>query len=228
MKEVFYELGFDEKETQIYLALIKLRQGKVSDLLKITKIERRTIYDVLERLVQKGYATFFKENNTLVYKPINPELIVKKLDKQKNEFEEIIPQIKDLESKESNTEVEILKGRQGITTIFQEILQTKEHLGMGDLAPFIGEYKREAKRFILGMIKSNHKEKILYPKGQKIEKIKTGEYKEINKDKLPTIQTIIYENTVVQFILDEVPYMIKIKNKKVADTHRDYFYKYWN
>ena len=227
MKEAFYRIGFDEKETDIYLSLIKLNRSKVSDLLKVTKIERRTIYDVLERLLQKGYVSYFKENNTQIYKPINPEIILKKLEDRQKDFEKIIPQIKSLEGKESHTEVEILKGKQGIRTIFQEILNEKEHLGMGDLEPFLKEYLLEAKRFIEQMIKTKHKEKIIYPKGQKITKTKYGEYKEISKDTLPLIQTIIYGDVVVQFVLDDVPKIIKIKNKEVADTHKDYFYKYW-
>ena len=74
---------------------------------------------------------------------------------------------------------------------------------------------------------NNHKEKIIYPKGQKITKTKLGEYKILEKDLLPPIQTIIYGNTVVQFVLDEIPILIKIKNEKIAKTHKDYFYKYW-
>ena len=227
MKEIFYDLGFDKKETEIYLALTKLNQSRVSDLLKVTKIERRTIYDVLERLLQKGYATYFKENNTQIYKPIKPEIILKKLEDKQKDFEKIIPQIKSLEEKENHTEVEILKGKQGIWTIFREILNEKEHLGMGDLEPFLKEYLLESKKFIEQMKKTKHKEKIIYPKGQKITKTQFGEYKEISKDLLPPIQTIIYKDTVVQFILDEVPKLIKIKNKGVAKTHKDYFYKYW-
>lgn len=227
MKEIFYQIGFDEKETQIYLTLTKLKTGKVSDILKKTKIERRTIYDVLERLIQKGYVTYYKENNTQIYKPVNPEIILKKLEEQKEDFEKIIPQIKSLKEKENHTEVEILKGKQGIRTIFQEILNEKEHLGIGDLEPFLEEYQLDAKKFVNQMIKLNHKEKIIYQKDQKITKIKTGEYKVLEKDSMPPIQTIIYADTVIQFVLDEIPILIKIKNKKIAKTHKDYFYKYW-
>ena len=227
MKEIFYELGLDEKETEIYLILIKIRKGRVGDILRKTKIERRTIYDVLERLIQKGYLTYYKENNTQIYKPIDPENILLKLEEQKQEFKKIIPQIKSLEEENTETEVEILKGKQGIRTIFQEILQYEEHLGIGDLNPFLNEYKNEAKRLIDGMKKTKHKEKIIYKKGQKIVKTKNGEYKQLNKEQLPIIQTIIYGNTVIQFIIEENPTLIKIKNKKIAETHKEYFKILW-
>jgi len=69
MKEQLLAIGFGNKDAEIYLALIKFERANISELIKKTSIERRTIYDVLERLIQKGWASFSEEtrNNIAGY-----------------------------------------------------------------------------------------------------------------------------------------------------------------
>jgi sugar-specific transcriptional regulator TrmB len=53
MDEIKHIFQLDDKESKIFSALIKLKKASVNALMKKTNIERRTIYDILERLIQK-------------------------------------------------------------------------------------------------------------------------------------------------------------------------------
>lgn len=231
MKDVLRRIGFDEKEITIYLALLKSGKASVSELLKHTQIERRTIYDVLERLVQKGYASYYEENKKRVFVPTKPEIILTELEQNKIMFENIIPKLTQLEGSPKDAKVEILKGIKGLTTIFYEIIEQKrEHLAFGDIKPLIVEerYSRLVKHFLRSMVEKGLKEKIIYPKGEPVNKVKGGDYRAVDKELVFPSPTLIYGDVVTQYIYTDPLTIIKITSKEVADTHRKYFDYFWN
>lgn len=54
IEKTLKELGFSEKEILIYLALVKEKNASVLKISKNTKLPRSTVYDLLEKLIQKG------------------------------------------------------------------------------------------------------------------------------------------------------------------------------
>jgi sugar-specific transcriptional regulator TrmB len=230
MKEQLLEIGFQEKDADIYLALTALKQSTIADLIKKTSIERRTIYDVLERLMQRGFASYFEENGKKIYLPTKPEIILSELEQKKENFEKIIPKLKSLEENKEQARVEILKGVKGLKTIFTEIINSKEtHYAFGNIALFISDekYKSAVEMFLDYLEGRNVKEKIIYPKGEPIKKIKGGQYKPLDKSLIPPTPKIIYGNTTVQFIFTDPITIIKIENKEITKTHKKYFESFW-
>jgi sugar-specific transcriptional regulator TrmB len=230
MKEKLISIGFGEKDAEIYLALIRLEKASIADLMKKTSIERRTIYDVLERLIQRGWAGYFEENGRKYYLATSPEIILKDLEQKNKEFEKIIPELTSLNEKSSEAKVEILKGVKGLRTIFLEIIHLKEtHYAFGNIAPFISDekYTPAVKEFLEYLEGRGIHEKIIYPKGEPIKKIKKGEYKAINKELIPPTPTIIYGDVTAQFIFTDPITIIKIKSKEITDTNRRYFDTFW-
>ena len=230
MKEQLLEIGFQGKDAEIYLALMALGKACMVDLMRKTKIERRTIYDVLERLIQKGWASFFEEEGKKYYLPTKPEIILSSFEQKKENFEKIIPQLNELETKPSETRVELLKGVKGLQTIFLEIIKTKQmHYSFGNISPFISDkkYKPAVDLFLEYLEGRDVKEKVIYPKGEDIKKIKGGQYKAIDKKFISPTPTIIYGDTSVQFIFTDPITIIKIKNKDIAKTNKNYFDTFW-
>ncbi|MFW6283117.1 MAG: TrmB family transcriptional regulator [Minisyncoccales bacterium] len=230
MRQQLLEIGFQEKDADIYLALTTLKQATIADLIKKTSIERRTIYDVIQRLIQKGFASYFEENGKKVYLPTKPELILSELEQKKENFEKIIPKLKSLEESKEQARVEILKGVKGLKTIFTEIINSKQtHYAFGNIAPFISDekYTSAVNMFLDYLEGRNVKEKIIYPKGEPIKKIKGGQYKPLDKSLIPPTPTIIYGNTTVQFIFTDPITIIKIENKEITKTHKKYFEGFW-
>lgn len=230
MNEALRDIGFDEKETEIYLALLKTSRGTVSELLKHTGIERRTIYDVLERLVQKGRVSYFEENSTRTYQAIAPEIILEDIKEKQHQFQAIIPRLHQLKASPQHAKVEILKGVKGLMAIFHEIVAgSHEHLAFGDISPFINDekYKLIVKKFLLQLEENKLGEKIIYAKGDEVKKIKKGEYRAIEKSLIPPAPTIIYGDVVTQVVFTNPLTIIKTTSKELAETHRQYFEHFW-
>jgi sugar-specific transcriptional regulator TrmB len=230
MKEVLEAIGFDEKEITIYLALLKVGQASVNELLQQTQIERRTIYDVLERLVQKGRASFYEENKRRVFMPTKPEVLLLDLEQKKESFKQIIPKLTQLEMQPKEVKVELLKGTQGLQTIFHEVIQKKcNHIAFGNISPLIYEkrYARIVKTFLQANEEQGLQEKIIFTKGDPINKIKKGQYRAVEKALVFPTPTLIYGNVVTQYIYTEPLTIIKITSDEVARTHKKYFEHFW-
>ncbi|MDA3837215.1 MAG: BlaI/MecI/CopY family transcriptional regulator [Nanoarchaeota archaeon] len=230
MKKELLAIGFQNKDADIYLELMKSGKATILDLTKRTSIERRTIYDVLERLMQKGFVSYFEENKKKIYLPTNPEIILNEFEERKSKFEKIIPQLNSLDKKKDEAKVEVLKGVNGLKTIFLEIISQKQmHYSFGNISPFISDkkYIPVVKTFLEYLEGRGVKEKIIYPKGESINKIKGGQYKSIDKSLIPPTPTIIYGDTTAQFVFTDPITIIKIQNKEITKTHKRYFDTFW-
>lgn len=231
MKEQLLAIGFNDKDAEIYLALIKLEKANIAEIMKTTSIERRTIYDVLERLIQKGWASYFEENGKKYYLPTKPEIILQDLENKKENFQKIIPKLNSLKEKSSEAKVEILKGTKGLRTIFMEIINLHEtHYSFGNITPFISDekYVPAVKDFLSYLEERSVKEKVIYPKGENIVKIKGGQYKELDEKLIPPTPTIIYGDITAQFIFTDPITIIKISSPEITKTNKKYFDTFWN
>ncbi len=230
MKEQLIQIGFGNKEADIYLSLIKLGKANIAELMKKTSVERRTIYDVLERLMQKGWVSYYEENKKKYYVPVKPELILEDLEYKKQEFKEIIPKINLLKEKKSLTNVEIYKGIKGLKTIGLDILKSKStHYSFGNISPLISnpDYAPLVKEFLETLEARKIKEKVIYTKDETIKKIKGGQYKAISKKLIPPTPTIIYDNITIQYIYTDPLTIIKITSSDIAKTNKKYFEMFW-
>ncbi|MCF7872044.1 helix-turn-helix domain-containing protein [Candidatus Woesearchaeota archaeon] len=230
MKEQLEAIGFDSKEAEIYIALTKLGKAGVTEILKNTGIERRSIYDILERLVQKGRASYYEENGTRIFSPTNPNVILAELKHRQDSFAEIIPRLEALETPKG-AKVEILKGEQGLMTVFYEVIESGlVHYSWGDISPliYIEKYARIVKKFLSQLEKKGMVEKIIYAKGDPISKIKKGEYRALDKKLIPPAPTLIYGDVTTQYVYTEPLTIIKITSKEIAQTNLEYFKHFWN
>lgn len=230
MKDILRNIGFDDKEAELYLALLRVEKATVSELLNHTPIERRTIYDVLERLVQKGRASFYEEQNTRTYSAVAPEIILQDLEEQQKEFKRIIPQLTQLQTHPKSAKVEILKGIPGLRSVFLDVIEKRvDHVAFGDIKPLIVEerYARLVKQFLKLAEEKELGEKIIYEKGDAITKMKGGKYRAVEKELVFPAPTVIYGNVVTQYIYTDPLTIIKITSKEVSDTHRKYFEYFW-
>src|SRR3989344_7031193 len=67
------ELGFEEREINIYIFLIKNNESTALQISKGTEIDRTTIYDLLEKLIQKRIVFSIIKNKTKHFFALKPK-----------------------------------------------------------------------------------------------------------------------------------------------------------
>ena len=73
--DTLVDIGLTEKGAKIYLANLELGQSSVFKIAKRVKINRITTYDVIEKLIRKGFINFITKHGVKYFSPTKPDLI---------------------------------------------------------------------------------------------------------------------------------------------------------
>lgn len=233
-KEILKKLGLSENEIEIYFYLLKKSKLSPLEISLETKIERATVYRELIRLKERGLCTEISENGKKRYIATNPEKLIENLNQIKIEVEEIIPKL--LKLKQNNpkkeTSVEVFEKKEGIITIMSEAANAEEYYSIGKIEKLneLIEFQSKVWTNRIGLTKKQ-RGKILFTKeDEKLVPIsKYEKVKFLPKELENSVPFYIYDDIVLIFLVNsEKPISIRIRNKDLADTMKDYFNYVWN
>lgn len=131
----YYELlkvGLTDGESKVYLALSELGSSTVGPIVKKAKVAYSNIYDILNRLIEKGIVSSVIKSKTKYFQAATPSNLLDYLEKrekdvnfQKNELKKIIPDLEKLQSSHSEQEAEVFLGKKGLKTAYEKMLRKK-------------------------------------------------------------------------------------------------------
>ncbi|MDO8627690.1 MAG: helix-turn-helix domain-containing protein [Candidatus Diapherotrites archaeon] len=233
---ILEDIGLTQSEIKVYTALLKLGPSSAGPILDKTNLHNSVVHMTLNRLLEKGLISYFKEGKKHIYQASNPKHILEFIDEKKERFETILPELlaKQAESKEK-PEVTIYRGIKGMREILYELLDAggKEHhtIGSSIKSLAMGEkwweqyHSRRAKKGIVARLlfyeslrEWNAEKK--YPKSTEIRYTDTGFE--------PLTETIIRNDKVGILIWTEKPIGTLIQNKELAESYDKYFWLLWN
>lgn len=230
IKKVLGGLGLSEGEVKVYLALLKLGSVPISKIKEETNLHRTTIYDFVEKLLNKGLAGYVIKNNVRYYKAAHPSRLVDFIKEKEESVREIIPQLTRLtEFKKEEIKVELYKGEEGLKTLINDVLRVKKDivvLGVDELKfkekfPIVVEqyFKKEEETGIKERLLASEDTEFIFDK-------KTTNYRFIPEKFFNPTSTMVYGDKVAILIWE--PFIIiMIENKGLADSYRKYFELLW-
>lgn len=86
IEDLLMNLGLNEKETLIYITILKNQQLTASDIAKKTKFKRTTVYAVLDNLIQKKLITKNPNKKVDSYIPLPAENVSEMFVKEEREL----------------------------------------------------------------------------------------------------------------------------------------------
>lgn len=227
-KEILKEIGLQDGEISVYLALLKLKDSTATQITQHTGLHRSHIYDLIEKLKEKGLVSFVIKSNVKYFRASSPDKILDYIKEKEEKICKILPELIQLsKEKEEKIKVEIYKGKEGIKTILNDILKSsKEYVVFGNLK-FEEIMPIYIEKFVKIANKRKINEKAILEKGVKIIPIKSHEYRYISKHYLFPNAVVVYGNKVATFIWQEPYYVILTESKDVAQSHRSHFKLLW-
>lgn len=220
--------GLTKNETKLYKILLQLSNANVTELAKRTGIHRRSVYDVLQRLAEKGLVSYLTVDNTKRYFANNPKKLKELMEEKATILNQDLPNLQKLFQQNSEKKsTQFFIGTKGIRYILDEQLRTnKEVLVLGgsseidsNLKHYFPKYHliRKEKNIKLKIILAN-KTSLTLPLAQ-IKFLKSAGNTAIN----------IYGDNVAFIMWDQQnPYAILIHEKEVAYSFRTYFSFIWD
>ena len=236
-KELFHSLGLTRNETKAYVTLMELGNAQVSEITENSGIHRRNVYDSISRLMEKGLVSFVIVNNKKIFSPVNPKRFLEIIDEKeyeleglKKRFNSVIPELELMKKLKDSHEVRFFKGAEGLKSVFEDILRTKEdYVGYGpkdELSDILKHYYRHV---IERRVKAKIRTRFIC--GEESRDKKPNPYSQIRyipQEYSSKAALRIYGNKVAIMLLSkEEPLAIVIKNKAISDGYRKYFEVMW-
>lgn len=164
IKKSLEYIGFSEKEILVYLALLELGKGTVTQISRKAGINRPTGYHVLASLSLKELVKVSGKEPKQEYVAESPDQIEKFLqskieEDQKiiNEAKKIIPELKSIHNVTDRPKVFFYEGKEGLQKVYEDTLTSNGEIlayaSVEDIEPtlphyFPEYYKRRAKKGI--------------------------------------------------------------------------------
>jgi len=235
MENSLKALGLTDGEIRVYSAILDLGSCGINKIHEKTGLERRTIYDVINKLIERGLISWTSENRKKTYRCSHPNKITSEIKAKEDELKKLegeIPGfIKKFNSKKPEVMAEVFRGQEGIKAIFEDTLNYKEVYFIGgggyviDKLPFYWEnYNRKREKLgvkWMNLVRADIDEKNI-PRG------KFMFHKKLPNDFSGAPSVIfIYGNKVANVLWGEEFFAFVIESSEIADNYKRYHKHLW-
>ncbi|GEM_PF-5893909 len=94
--EILGGYGLDNKEIKVYLCLVEKIELNAYVLSKITGIHRSTVYEVIERLISKGFIYKIEKENKIFYSALDINQVIVKVKEKEALLYSLIPELENI------------------------------------------------------------------------------------------------------------------------------------
>jgi HTH-type transcriptional regulator, sugar sensing transcriptional regulator len=232
-QKLLEEAGLTATEARIYLSLLEKGACRAGEVSRHTSIHRRSVYDAIERLIEKGLVSYIKTNNRRYFEAASPERLLELLREKEDNIKQILPEMQLLRKfSEKKKEVLFFRGKQAIKTVFDDqIKEGKEICVFGDAINVNEIVKYYFTHFDKERIEKNIRVRMLFDEGARkekyLKKIPLADIRFIPKGNKSPVSTNIYANKVSIIIWEDNPKAILMADSALAESFGTYFEFMW-
>ena len=239
-QELLEGIGLTKGEITVYKTLLKVGESTTGKIIEESGLSSGKIYEILDRLMKKGLATYIVKGKTKYFSAASPkrlmEFVRKKeaeLKKKEEQIQAIIPELMKLqEERREEYSARIYKGIEGLKTAIYEVL---EEATKGDEWLAMAVAPKKEQKTINRIWKHWHTQrarkvvlsKVLVSEETALPFFKDYKKIEVRLSKGLTAASVsIIKNKVLIYTWEEVSALV-ITNKEIAKTFRTLFYNLW-
>ncbi|MCX6771106.1 MAG: hypothetical protein NTX79_03555 [Candidatus Micrarchaeota archaeon] len=238
---IWQRLGFSDGEGRVYESILNSEAATLQSVHEHTGIERRNVYDIINKLISKGLVAYYTENRHKIYRVTHPNKILTYLEDEEKAVSEkkallareLPSLIKKHEAAKPAFDVRIYRGKEGVRSLFTESLGVSDHYYIGGnwgSVKYLGEewWGMFMKKRIVRRIWMHD---IVTARAKFFEDYKTDrEYYEV-KTLPPEFGSpnviFIFGNRVANIFWGENLFAFVLENEEVAKNYVSYFNYLW-
>ncbi len=223
-------LGLDAQEAKTYLALLDLGEATATKLAERTGLGRVHMYQIVNRLIERGIASYIIKNNVKYFSAADPETLLKDIQQKEQDLRQILPELKARQKlSKQETKVEIYRGREGINTILKMIIKDeKPYYIFGGAQEACSIFKLEGTIFVKRAEKLRLSGRILARKKDDFFIGKNEDYRFIPAHLISSTTQMLWGSKTAIFVWSEPYYAILIDNKEITKNNLASFMHLWN
>jgi len=236
------ELGLSQGQISVYRAVLELGISSINRIQEKTGIERRNIYDILNKLIEKGLVSYTIEKGKRTYQCTHPNNIKEEIRRKQSALEELestIPSLIDVfnESRPS-IRAEVFRGNESIKALLNEALDFKttywiggnsgiEHFKLRHWFKKWMQRRVEKKRLMYDLVDYGTFLEDLSPEDIQRHKEQLYKYCALPKELRSPMVILIFGNKVAQILWSEQPFAFVIESREVKESFMRYFNYFW-
>ena len=132
LKKGLHDLGFSEKEAEVYLAMLELGPAPVQDISKKSGVNRSTTYVMIESLKRRGMVSTYEKGKKLYFSAESPDSLkmllqdeMAELKAKQAKLEAALPRLEAIfNARDDKPSVRFFEGEQGLMQIRKEIVES--------------------------------------------------------------------------------------------------------
>lgn len=233
------KIGLTEGEAKVYLALSETGSSTVGPIVNKSGVAYSNIYDILNRLIEKGIVSFIIKNKTKYFQAASPSNLIQYLDKkeeqivqEKEALRKILPDLERLQEIKTKQEAEVFIGKKGLRTAYEKL--TKGISKSDEILFFYihdEKYAEESNLFynsIIDIVSGTKNRGICNEDYEKSWFAKKSKHLTMKFSKLPLPGNIdIINDKVLLVSWDKTIFSVLIHSQSLADNLRSYFNEMW-
>lgn len=233
MIDILQDFGLNERESKVYIQVLRDQGETASTIAKRTKINRTTVYLELNNLIEKGLVSYLIKDKKKYFQAVEPEKFLEILDEKKNKISKIMPELKGLHKSITPFKIEILEGKEGVKSLYNLIYkEAKEASAYGVTGNAFDILKFEFPLLVKKAKNKGLKLRYLANKDaeKKLKKLPKGfiQIKYLPKEITSEVSTIIFNDKVaIQSLVKENIFVTLIIDKQLSQGYKNYFNYMW-
>ncbi len=239
IRDSLEKIGLTEGEIQVYEALIDLGLSSTGIITKRANIASSKVYEVLQRLSNKGLVSFVVKNGVRYYDATPPERLLDFLEERKDGLSQaqetirkILPALRDRRghAPEINQTI-VYTGSQGPKIVLNEILEAGKHglenCGYGtSVDPYVTQMPRALHSFIEKAKRYKFRTRLIFGKGFRSPNTK-AEVRYLAEEYLLPVRTMLYGNKVAIVDFTKPVTTIIIEKQEISKAYWRHFETLW-
>lgn len=227
-------LGLTNGEIKVFEAVLGVGIANINMIHEKTGFERRAIYDIINKLLEKGLLSYTIEEGKKTYQCAPPSVIKAAIERKEQEVkaaQELLAQLKEeYKAKKPQVRFETFRGKEGMKTIFEDMLNYKNIYVIGggfylvkELPHFWPQYnKRRIKA------KSTWHNLIIWELRKNIPETELVKAKILPKEFSGNpVAILIYGNKVVNLSWGDEMFAFVTESKNMAQNYKKYHKYLW-
>jgi len=237
------ELGLSEGQMSVYLSLLELGTSALNGIQEKTGIDRRNIYDILNKLIERGFVSYMFEKRVRTYQCTHPNKLRHEVELKEQRLKELkgkIPQIQEVfDSVRPEIRAEILRGSEAIKAFLESTFDNGDTYWIGGNSGIerVSTMKQWFKHWMVRRAKLGYIMHDLVDAGTHLEDLEPDnilahkklcyKYATLPKEFSSPMVIIISGNRVAQVLWNEQPFCCVFEGEQVRESFMKYFNYFW-
>ncbi|MEK6964248.1 MAG: helix-turn-helix domain-containing protein [Nanoarchaeota archaeon] len=236
------ELGLSEGQISVYSATLDLGTSTLNSIHEKTGIERRNIYDILNKLIERGFISYTVENGKRAYQCTSPSNVLEEIKRKKEALDILEKETSKIMNmfnlSKPKIRAEVYRGDDALKALLEESLNYKESFWIGGNSEVYNtNLKAWFNHWMARRVEKRHMMYDLVDHGTWLDGLKPNDkaahkkshyqYCALPKNLASPLIIVIFGNKVAQVLWSKQPFAFVLESEEIKESFMKYFHYFW-